>query len=230
VPGTVLIVEDEAKLAEVVRLYLEREGFTVAWAPDGTSALDLFSKAHLDLIILDIMLPGLDGREVCRLIRQESNVPIIMLTARSDERDKIEGLGLGADDYVTKPFSPRELVARAKAALRRAEGSLGPAQSLRVGALVVDLARHQASCQGQPVSLTPAEFKLLAALAQHPGRVFTRSQLLDALGGKEYDVYERTVDVHVKNLRRKLVAAVADESCGIETVHGVGYRLASGAS
>ncbi len=224
---SILVVEDEQNIFEILRLYLEREGYAVIWAADGAAALDLFFGPETpDLVLLDLLLPRLDGWEVCRRIRQVSNVPILMLTARDLERDKVLGLEMGADDYITKPFSPREVVARIKAALRRAPGALGPAQAVVAGSLHIDVARHLVSCHGEPVSLSPTEFKLLAILAQHPGQVLSRAQLLERLEGPDAEVFERTVDAHVKNLRRKLVAVAGEGQCRIETVPGFGYRFA----
>jgi DNA-binding response OmpR family regulator len=221
----VLVVDDEAKIVELVKLYLEKAGYRVATAADGSRGLELFRRERPDLIILDIMLPEIDGLEVCRHIRRESNVPIIMLTAKSEDVDKLIGLELGADDYITKPFSPREVVARVRAVLRRTQGSLAQAHIIAIGGLVIDLDRHQVHCQGQPIELTATEFKLLAALAQNPGRVFTRLQLLDLVQGIAYEGYERTIDTHIKNLRRKLAALGGKEMCRIGTVRGVGYKF-----
>jgi DNA-binding response OmpR family regulator len=221
VAGTILIVEDEARLADILEDYLRRDGFRTERAKDGGRALELWRAARPDLILLDLMLPVLDGLEVARRIRGESAVPIIMLTARDEEVDKLLGLGLGADDYVVKPYSPREVVARVKAVLRRAGGQVLPAAVFRAGGLEVDLGRYRVRCQGVTVALTPSELRLLALLAKEPGRVRHRPELLAAAGDQERFADERTVDAHVKNLRRKL------GSCGghIETVRGVGYRL-----
>jgi len=226
--GKILVVEDERKIASLVRAYLEREGYLVREAFDGHQALEAFRRERPDLIVLDLMLPGLDGLEVCREIRRSSAVPIIMLTARDEEADKLVGLELGADDYITKPFSPRELVARIRAVLRRVHPSdtlvSSPARLL-LGNLVLDEDRFEAVCHGHLLALTPTEFRILAALARAPGRVFSRAQLLDVALGESYEGYERTIDVHVKNLRRKLAAAGAGEGCAIVTVHGIGYKL-----
>lgn len=222
--GKILVVDDEAKIVELVRLYLEKEGFQVVTAGDGQRALELFSTEQPTLLILDIMLPEVDGLEVCRAIRRHSPVPIIMLTARSEDVDKLVGLELGADDYVTKPFSPRELVARVRAVLRRVQGELAPAQRIVRGSLTIDLERHEVSCHGRRVELTPTEFRLLSALAGQPGRVLTRLQLLDLVQGEAYEGYERTIDAHIKNLRHKL-AHPEDSDCRIATVHGVGYKF-----
>ena len=220
----VLVVDDEPNIVQTLRLYLEKDGFRVVAAHDGRAALDIFDRESPDLIVLDLMLPEISGLDVCRSIRSRSQVPIIMLTARSEEVDRIVGLELGADDYVTKPFSPREVAARVRAVLRRtsAAGQEPPTERLVVGKLVVNLARHEVLCDKMPVALTPTEFRLLAALASRPGNVYTRSQLVEAVQGLEFEGYDRTVDSRIKNLRRKLGAVAA---CRITTVHGVGYKL-----
>jgi len=220
----VLVVEDEGKIADLVRLYLERDGHLVSVATDGKGGLENFRRLAPDLVILDLMLPEMDGLEVCRQIRRTSSTPIIMLTARAEEVDRLIGLELGADDYVTKPFSPRELAARVRAVLRRASRAAvaEPGGRVEVGGLVIDERRHQASCEGVPLDLTPTEFRLLLTLGREPGRVFTRAQLLDLGLGERFEAYERTVDAHIKNLRAKLPAA---SRCAITTVYGVGYRL-----
>lgn len=224
--GKILVVEDERKIVSLVRAYLEREGYQVIEANDGWQALETFRCQMPDLIILDLMLPEMDGLEVCRQIRHSSEVPIIMLTARDEDADKLIGLELGADDYITKPFSPRELVARVKVVLRRARPTktLVSPQRFVYGELVLDEERFAATCHGQPLALTPTEFRILAALARTPGRVLSRMQLLDILG-EAYEGYERTIDAHIKNLRRKLFAAGAGEGCTVVTVHGIGYKL-----
>lgn len=222
--GKILVVDDEAKIVDLVRLYLDKEGYQVVTAADGRKALELFHTEKPDLLVLDLMLPEVDGLEVCRAIRRQSGVPIIMLTARSEDVDKLMGLELGADDYITKPFSPRELVARVRALLRRARGEMAPAQLITVGSLTIDLERHEVTCNSRPLELTPTEFKLLAALAGSPGRVFTRLQLLDTVQGEAYEGYERTIDAHIKNLRHKLSLPKAS-GCRLTTVHGVGYKL-----
>jgi DNA-binding response OmpR family regulator len=228
--NTILVVDDERKIVELVRLYLEREGYRVLAAYDGKSGLDLARQEKPALIVLDWMLPGLSGVDVCRALRQESAAPIVMLTARAEEADKLIGLELGADDYVTKPFSPRELVARVRAVLRRSEGAAGPgaaqaSASVTVGEVTADMARHQVRVAGRTVDLTPTEFALLAALIQSPGRVYTRLQLLDKALGDSYEGYERTVDAHVKNLRQKLEPDPAKPRY-VLTVFGVGYKFA----
>ena len=219
--ATILIVEDEARLAEILEEYLRREGYHTERAKDGARALELWRAANPDLILLDLMLPVVDGLEVARRVRTESSVPIIMLTARDDEVDKLVGLGLGADDYVVKPYSPREVVARVKAVLRRANGQVLAPETHRVGALEVNISTFEVRCNGDRLDLTASEVKLLAVLARDPSRVRVRSELLAATGDAERFADERTVDAHIKNIRRKLGA------CGelLETVRGVGYRL-----
>ena len=229
----ILVVDDETVLVDLVRSYLEREQYEVLTATDGLMALDLIRTARPDLVVLDIMLPGLDGIEVCRRLRQFSDAYVIMLTARAEEIDTILGLTVGADDYLTKPFSPRELVARIKALLRRprqtASGLLDAAASpdetppWQWEDLTIDEARHEITLRGQPVELTAREFALLLALAQHPGRVFTRTQLLERVWGDAY-YDEHVVDVHIANLRKKLEADSAHPHY-LETVRGVGYRF-----
>jgi two-component system, OmpR family, alkaline phosphatase synthesis response regulator PhoP len=220
----ILIVDDEPKIVKLTRDYLEKDGFQVISAGDGVTALELARKERPDLVILDIMLPGMDGWEVCRVLRRDTDVPIIMLTARSEESDQIVGLELGADDYITKPFSPRTLVARVRAILRRAQGKLKPATLIHAGGLEIDLERHQASLDGQVLRLTPTEFKLLAVLSQNPGQLFSRDQLADHLHGATFDSFDRSIDSHIKNLRRKIEADPAQPRY-IETVYGVGYRF-----
>ncbi len=226
-PGKILVVDDERKILSVVRAYLEREGYHVIEAVDGREALEAFRRSLPDLIVLDLMLPKVDGLEVCREIRRASSVPVIMLTARDEDADKLAGLEIGADDYMTKPFSPRELVARIKAVLRRSQAApeLAAPARLTLGELALDEGRFEAECHGKTIVLTPAEFRILAALVRTPGRVFSRSQLLDLARGEDFDGYERTIDVHVKNLRHKLTAAGAGEGCGIVTVYGIGYKI-----
>jgi two-component system, OmpR family, alkaline phosphatase synthesis response regulator PhoP len=227
----VLVVDDEPNLVELVQGYLQQEGYVVETAGNGQLALDLIRAHRPDVVVLDVMLPGLDGIEVCRQLRQFSDAYVLMLTARAEEIDKIVGLSVGADDYLTKPFSPRELVARVKAMLRRPRGSGGapPAEQepLRFGAIAVDEARHQVTRNGAEVALTAREFALLLRLAQHPGRVFTRAQLLQAVWGDEfYD--DHVVDVHVSNLRHKLEDDPANPVY-LQTVRGVGYRFTASA-
>ncbi len=219
----ILVVDDEPKIVRVVRAYLERAGFQVLSAYSGQEALDRFRQEDPALIVLDLMLPDLDGMDVARAIRRESEVPIIMLTARGEEADRVAGLELGADDYVVKPFNPRELVARVRAVLRRAEGIPRP-RLIEAGDLQIDLDRHEVRLGGKRVDLTPTEFQLLATMAEQPGRVFTRLQLIDALYGTTYATSDRTVDTHIKNLRRKIEPDPKNPQ-HILTVHGVGYKF-----
>ncbi len=226
--GKILVIDDDRKTVELVKLYLESEGFHVFSAFDGQMAIQIARKHTPDLIVLDLMLPKVDGIEVCRSIRAESQVPIIMLTARTTEEDKLQGLNLGADDYIVKPFSPREVLARVKAVLRRAqsyrEPDLDKSQRIVFGNLVVDPAKHEATINGNQVLLTPKEFKLLQLFTRHPGRAFSRSELMDEAFGKEYEGLERTIDVHVMNLRRK-IEDISEISVAIKTVYGTGYKL-----
>ncbi len=226
----ILIVDDDRKTAELIRMYLEREGYAALLAHDGRQALELARQRSPDLIVLDLMLPLVEGLDVCRILRAESRVPIIMLTARTTEDDKLLGLDLGADDYVTKPFSPRELVARVRAVLRRG----GPAQrgepaAARCGELVVDFVSRSVRLRGAPVHLTPKEFKLLELLARHPGRAFSRLELLEQVFGYDYDGLERTVDVHLMNLRKKIERDPAQPSY-VLTVYGHGYKFSEDAN
>ena len=224
--NTILVVDDEKKIVDLVRTYLEREGYRVVAAHDGKAALDLARKEKPALIVLDWMLPGLSGVDVCRTLRAESAVPIVMLTARAEESDKLIGLELGADDYITKPFSPRELVARVRAVLRRSEAAGAQVQeSVTVGEVTADLGRHEVRVSGRVVEVTPTEFALLAALIQSPGRVYTRLQLLDKALGDAYEGYERTIDAHIKNLRQKMEPDAAKPRY-VLTVYGVGYKFA----
>ena len=222
--ATILVVDDEPKITQLVRDYLERAGFRVVTAGDGREALMRAHTEHPDLVVLDLGLPQLDGLDVTRRLRRDADVPLIMLTARDDETDKLIGLELGADDYVTKPFSPRELVARVRAVLRRRDRA-GADDVLRVGELELDLPRMRLEVAGQVVELTATEFTLLAAMARQPGRVFTRAQLLDAIHGVAFESYERAIDAHVKNVRHKIEPAPHDPRY-LLTVYGVGYRLA----
>jgi DNA-binding response OmpR family regulator len=225
----ILVVDDEPKLVRVVREYLEHDGYRVVSAGDGREALDRFRQELPDLVVLDLMLPELDGLEVCRRIRRDSGVPIIMLTARAEEVDELIGLELGADDYVTKPFSPRTLLARVRSVLRRAVPAEGSEAPLSLGPLRVDPSRHEATWEGAPLALTPTEFRLLLTLARRPGRVFGRLELLQRIQGEAYAGYERTVDAHVKNLRKKLAVPGGDEAAkSVATVPGVGYKLQVG--
>ncbi len=219
----ILVVDDEPKIVRLVQAYLEKAGFHVIPAYRGQEALDLFKREEPALIVLDLMLPDIDGMDVARQIRKESDVPIIMLTARTEETDRVAGLELGADDYVVKPFNPRELVARVRAVLRRAAGLTKP-RVIEAGDLVINLDSHEVRLRGRRVALTPMEFQLLAALAEQPGRVFTRLQLIDALYGATYATSDRTVDTHIKNLRRKIEPDPRNPHY-ILTVHGVGYKF-----
>lgn len=218
---TILIVDDEPHIVELIRLYLQNEGYSVAAASDGSKALEQAKALQPALVILDLMLPALSGWDVCRQLRETSQVPIIMLTARTDDVDKIVGLELGADDYVTKPFNPRELVARVKAVIRRSARARAGGEPLRAGSLVIDSQRREASLAGEPIELRPKEFDLLLTLAEHCGLVLSREQLLDLVWGYEFYGDTRTVDVHVAHVRSKLT----DDTVRIETVWGVGYKL-----
>ncbi len=220
----ILIVEDDQRIAGLIRLYLEREGYEVAIAGDGREGLRRFAEFEPDLVILDLMLPGLHGREVCRAIRLRSAVPVLMLTALDDERDVVEGLDLGADDYVTKPFRPKELLARVRAALRRSAGPAAVAREIVVGDLVIRPEERTALAAGRAIDLRAKEFDLLLALAARPRIVFTREQLLEQVWGREWDVDARTVDVHINRLRARLEGCATE----IEPVRGVGYRLRPG--
>jgi two-component system alkaline phosphatase synthesis response regulator PhoP len=224
--ATILVVDDEPRIVQVLRDYLEHGGFTVLVASDGAAALRSARTGRPDLIILDLGLPGLDGLDVARALRRDGEVPIIMLTARTEESDKLVGLELGADDYLTKPFSPKELVARVRAVLRRAEGRRSPADVIRVGSEVeLDVPRMDARFGGRRVELTKTEFQVLATMARQPGRVFTRAQLLDAVRGVAFESYERAIDAHIKNIRKK-VEPDARKPRYVLTVFGVGYRFA----
>ncbi len=225
-PAKVLVVEDDPHAVELVRLYLSRDGHTVLTARDGLEGLRLAREELPDLLVLDLMLPGMDGLQVCRLVRQESDMPIIMLTARVEEEDRLTGLDLGADDYITKPFSPRELAARVRAVLRRTlRDSLesGPSE-LSYGAVSVNLRQRSIHIGDTWMQVTPTEFRLLATLVREPGRVFTREQIIDRAFGYDFEGFDRTVDAHISSLRRKL-EAVPPKTRYIHTVYGVGYRF-----
>ena len=227
---TILVVEDEKDIRELVRFHLEQEGYAVQEADSGEAALDQVAIQRPALVILDLMLPGTDGVEVCRRLRLHhaaNPIPVIMLTARAAEVDRVLGLELGADDYVTKPFRPRELLARIRAVLRRRGESDPPSMVFQHGDLMLDREGHRVNVQGRPVDLTPSEFELLAALLSAPGRVFSRLDLLDRVQGTAYEGYQRTIDYHVKNLRAKL-GDPPHAPRYIETVYGVGYRLMAG--
>ncbi len=227
-PGkTVLVVEDEENLLEVLKYNLEREGYDVRTADDGVRALELARDVHPDLVILDVMLPGMDGFEVCRILRREADMPILILTAKGEEIDRVVGLELGADDYVTKPFSMRELMARVRAMLRRSRRSSdggATTDTLRAGDLELDVVGHKARLNGNDLDLKPREFDLLALFMQNPGRAFTRDQILERLWGHDYIGDTRTVDVHVRWLREKIEAAPSSPA-HIITLRGVGYRF-----
>ncbi len=221
---TILVVEDEPQIAGLVRDYLEHAGFAVLTAGDGPGGLALARTRRPDAIVLDLGLPRIDGLDVIRALRRDSTVPIVILTARGDETDRVSGLEIGADDYVVKPFSPKELVARVRAVLRRVEARANPDERIEAGDLALDLARRRVTVGDRRVELTPTEFELLATLAREPGRVWTRSQLLDAVHGFSLETYERAIDGHVRNLRRKLEPDAASPRY-VRTVHGVGYAL-----
>ena len=220
----ILVIDDEPKIVKQARDYLERGGFRVASASDGKTALAMARHDRPDLVVLDLNLPVMDGLDVCRALRRESDVPIIMLTARVEETDRLIGLELGADDYIPKPFSPRELVARVRAVLRRVQGGVRQPGLVRAGDLEIDLHGHRVTRAGETISLTRTEFNLLATLAQHPGQTFTRAQLLDRLHGVAYEGFDRSVDAHVKNLRRKLEPDPLEPRY-VLTVYGVGYKF-----
>ncbi|MDH3538662.1 MAG: response regulator transcription factor [Acidimicrobiia bacterium] len=221
----VLVVEDELKIARLVRDYLHQAGFAVLEAADGATALSVARSERPDMVVLDLGLPGMDGLDVTRRLRETSSVPIIMLTARSEESDRIVGLELGADDYIVKPFSPKELVARIRAVLRRADATLGGGEVVRAGPLTIDLPKMKVTVGEEEVELTATEFQVLLTLARHPGRIYTRAQLLDALHGVSFESYERSVDAHIKNLRRKVEPEPRRPQL-ILTVYGVGYKFA----
>ena len=222
--GTILVIDDEADLVELVRYNAERAGYDVIAANNGEDGLEIARKHRPDLIVLDVMMPGMDGLDVCREMRNDSRTsttPLIMLTARAAESDRVVGLELGADDYVTKPFSPRELVARVKAVLRRGQQQEEPSQVIRRGALVIDPVRHEVTFNGERVALTATEFRLLQFLAQRAGRVLSRDEIIDAVLGNDAAVFDRTIDVHITAIRKKLGAGGEY----IETVRGFGYKL-----
>ncbi|ADH60758.1 two component transcriptional regulator, winged helix family [Thermoanaerobacter mathranii subsp. mathranii str. A3] len=225
----ILVVDDEIKILEVVKSYLEREGFSVITETNGNNVLDTFKKEKPNLVILDLMLPGISGEELCKRIRQFSNVPILMLTAKVQESDKINGFSIGADDYLTKPFSPRELVMRVKAILRRTTDDVPLAEviSFNNDDLVVDFKAHTVKKKGVVVNLTPNEFKILKFLIRNPNRVFTREELIEKVMGFDYEGYDRTIDAHIKNLRQKIEDDTKNPMY-IKTVYGVGYKFGDG--
>jgi len=221
--GTILIIEDEKKISDIVTLYLGMEGFDTAVADSGERALKLLRKPF-DLIILDLMLPDISGEDLCGAIRETSDVPIIMLTAKSGEEDRIKGLGIGADDYVVKPFSPRELVARVKAHLRRTKNTDRKVMSFNSGLLTIDMENHEVRRGGRSVVLTPTEFRILTALVDRPGRILTRLQLINMVQGYDFEGYDRTIDAHIKNLRHKIEDDPKDPVF-IKTIYGLGYKF-----
>jgi DNA-binding response OmpR family regulator len=224
----IVVIDDEASVQDVVRGYLEKDGYLVYVAGNGTDGLAVAERTKPGLVVLDLMLPDIAGEEICREIRSRSDVPILMLTAKASEDERIDGLALGADDYLTKPFSPRELVARVRAILRRTQGAEMPlveTLSFDGGALEIDTVQHEVRRDGQPVELTPNEYKLLVTLARYPGRVYSRFELINHVQGYNFDGYERTIDAHVKNLRKKIEPDPKHPRY-VETVFGTGYRLA----
>ena len=225
---SVLIVDDDVKLVKLLQTYFERDGFITYFVNDGLDALMAVREKKPDIIVLDLMLPGLDGWGVCRIIRRDSDVPIIMLTVRDEESDRLVGLEIGADDYVSKPFSPKEVVARAKVILRRTHKEMVRYEPMKVGNLIIDLERHQVTRDDQPIELTPTEFKLLELLVANAGRVFSRLQIVEQTQGCTFEGYERTVDAHIKNLRRKIEVNPKMPQY-IQTVYGIGYKFASDA-
>jgi DNA-binding response OmpR family regulator len=222
----ILLVEDDPDTIEIVQLYLEHEGYQVYLATDGLEALRQSRELKPDLVLLDLMLPKVDGMEVCRMIRKDSWTPIIMLTARVEEESRLSGLDLGADDYISKPFSPKEVVARVKAVLRRANPQMlnSPTQQLSSGGICLDLKEYQVKVHGETVWLTPTEVKLLAMFLREPGWVFTREQIIEQVFDREFDSFDRSVDTHISNLRRKLNTS-SEESQYIQTIYGVGYKF-----
>lgn len=224
---SVIVVDDDEKIAQLLRAYFEREGFAVYTAHDGLAALAAIKEYTPDIVVLDLMLPELDGWEVCRRLRRESDVPIIMLTARDEETDRLIGLEIGADDYVAKPFSPREVVARAKVILRRVGRAAAKSDILRFGLLEIDSVRHNVTFNGNDIELTPTEFKIIELLAKNPGQVFSRLQIVDEVQGYAFEGFERTIDAHIKNLRRK-IGDNPKEPRYIQTVYGIGYKFGGG--
>lgn len=223
-PGKkVLVVDDDVKTVELVKLYLNRDGYRVLTAYNGNDALQIARESHPDLIVLDLMLPGMNGLDVCRTLRAESDVPIIMLTALTTDDDRLTGLDLGADDYVTKPFSPRELAARVRAVLRRLPGERGP-EKIEYRDLTLNFLKHEAFLEGKPLNLTPIEFKVLGVLVKEPGRVFSRAQIIEKALGNDFDGFDRTIDVHILKLRRKLEPDSRHPRY-IGTIYGAGYKL-----
>ncbi|AIF53311.1 response regulator transcription factor [Pelosinus sp. UFO1] len=222
---SVLIVDDDVKLVNLLRTYFEKEGCITYSVNDGLDALQVVREKKPDIMVLDLMLPGLDGLDVCRKIRKDNDIPIIMLTARDEESDRLIGLEIGADDYVTKPFSPKEVVARAKAILRRANKEVVRSEPIQVGNLIIDLERHQVTNGGHTVEVTPTEFKIMELLAANAGKVYSRLQIVEQIQGYSFEGYERTIDAHIKNLRRK-IEINPKEPQHIQTVYGIGYKFA----
>jgi len=220
----ILVVDDEPQIAKVLKAYLEKAGYLVLTAADGISAVTTFQREKPDFMILDLNLPGMDGLEVCKVVRHDSNIPILMLTARVEEADRLIGLELGADDYVIKPFSPREVVARVKTIFRRTGSEVKPANIIEVGNLVINLDQHTILLAGKAIELTPTEFEILVVLAKNPRRVFSRFQIMEQAQGNAYEGYERTIDAHIKNIRLKLEPN-PKKPIYIHTVFGVGYKL-----
>jgi len=220
----ILVVDDEPQIVKALKAYLENASYKVVTAADGKAALTVFSREKPDFVILDLNLPGMDGLDVCKAIRHDSNVPILMLTARVEETDKLLGLELGADDYVLKPFSPREVVARVRTIFRRVGSEQPKSEIIEIGDLLINLDEHTVSTAGLPVELTPTEFDILVTLARHPRRVFSRLQIMEQAQGSAFEGYERTIDAHIKNIRLKLEADPKNPAY-IQTVHGVGYKL-----
>lgn len=228
---TILVVDDEIKTCDVIRAYLEKDEYEVIIAPDGEKALELINSKNPDLILLDLNLPYLDGIEICKIVRRNSRVPIIMLTARDEEEDKIIGLELGADDYITKPFSPREVVTRVKALFRRLDEGYGNGhqeKKMSVGELQMNIDRHEVQYFGQDLSLTPREFSILSFLARNPGLVYSRQQLLDKVYDISYEGFDRTIDAHIKNIRQKMAKINPDCPVPLVTIHRIGYKLGNG--
>jgi DNA-binding response OmpR family regulator len=220
----VLIVDDDVKLVKLLQTYFEKEGYITYSANDGLDALQVVREKKPDIMVLDLMLPGLDGLDVCRRIRKDNDIPIIMLTARDEESDRLVGLEIGADDYVTKPFSPKEVVARAKAILRRANKEVVRNESIKAGTLIIDLERHQITNDGRIADVTPTEFKIMELLAGNAGKVYSRLQIVEQIQEYGFEGYERTIDAHIKNLRRK-IESNSKEPQYIQTVYGIGYKF-----
>ncbi len=223
---SVLIVDDDVKLVKLLQTYFEKEGYIAYAANNGLDALQIVRLQKPDIMVLDLMLPGLDGLDVCRRIRKENDIPIIMLTARDEESDRLVGLEIGADDYVTKPFSPKEVVARAKAILRRVNKDIVRSELIKAGTLMIDLERHEVTQNGQLIEVTPTEFKIIELLAANAGKVYSRLQIVEQTQGYSFEGYERTIDAHIKNLRRK-IEINPKEPQYIQTIYGVGYKFAS---